>query len=928
MKRVILSENQAAAILNENRVSKNINLARKYCISKGWSVERAQQVIDAVRHDIPNARIADCKFLLGVTRMFVDGELQNSETIMKLNKALKYVSSPAHIGEYDSNLNGMSAQDFISRFSTMAAQDLEADMERSNNAKHTENKAYRIVRINDGDEAEPYGRYTDWCVTDPYGDAYNSYTHGGLGVFYFCLKDGFENVPMEEGENCPLDEYGLSMIAVSVNEDGSCNTITCRWNHDNGGNDHVMEVEQLEKLIGRGFYQTFKPRTKEEIKAKRMEILDDIAYQASEEATWNGVKNNEYAFGPLFDEDDENAIKVFRYRLDDNLIIVDEYADPVIEDFFDDAYMTTTNGVIIVEKNGKNNIVAHMSDERGIDFRFVSDTWYSNIIPANASGYFIVMNSDKLFNVLCLETRSILFSQWFDAVSVYDGVSRRHGNGSLTFAITLMDGGYNIFPIQGGSVGSPMLSNWRSEIKMGPSGIFIMASPEGAGPIVYGKPVELYALNFDKFPYNATHLNGWEGGYYKIVCSDRTVYVDDDTRNGWKIMKEIQNDQPAGGGARHVAEGKSRNIIISEAMADELCDIAFPTRFKFGSHVRKFLAGLLEDPCGTDVDDFFRLNRITKDDLLGKLEGCSVIKKTMRIDDHDADGKPHTARMVIKYTVPKSRFNEKLGLVYDTLFGDGAKVKVNEEGGAAAGGGGATSCSGVDGNGFGSGEYVQPLFGGITVRRNGGARKKGRKRGVGGNPYTESLGESAGQDVIGLVNSSMRRVMNESRGMLCETEHPGMETDESSAVYIYAKDSGGRWCVLAAKRSPKYTMGGKWNPPMGHRTKGESFLDCAQRECKEESGLDISDMIGGVRLAGTYDWGREYVLVIGDASAESVKLGNGDDENGRFEWVPVGEIHNREWAWSCKEHAVSNFRRFVEKYGGSRSNSGCIALYL
>ena len=48
--------------LYENRESKNINLARKYCISRGYSTENAQKTIDSIRHDIPNARLADCKF--------------------------------------------------------------------------------------------------------------------------------------------------------------------------------------------------------------------------------------------------------------------------------------------------------------------------------------------------------------------------------------------------------------------------------------------------------------------------------------------------------------------------------------------------------------------------------------------------------------------------------------------------------------------------------------------------------------------------------------------------------------------------------------------------------------------------------------------------------------------------------------------------
>jgi hypothetical protein len=89
-----------------------------------------------------------------------------------------------------------------------------------------------------------------------------SYTSGGIGQFYFCLKNGFENVPREKGEGCPLDEYGLSMVSVVVNGDGNLIWCTCRWNHANGGTDNIMDTKQVSQLIGRNFYDVFKPNDK------------------------------------------------------------------------------------------------------------------------------------------------------------------------------------------------------------------------------------------------------------------------------------------------------------------------------------------------------------------------------------------------------------------------------------------------------------------------------------------------------------------------------------------------------------------------------------------------------------------------------------------------------------------------------------------
>ena len=82
-KAVIFSKQKLEEMfLGENRESKNINLARKYLVSKGLDNERAQDVLDRIRHDISNARLADSKFLLGLARMTLNSQLENSKTIL------------------------------------------------------------------------------------------------------------------------------------------------------------------------------------------------------------------------------------------------------------------------------------------------------------------------------------------------------------------------------------------------------------------------------------------------------------------------------------------------------------------------------------------------------------------------------------------------------------------------------------------------------------------------------------------------------------------------------------------------------------------------------------------------------------------------------------------------------------------------------
>ena len=264
MKKIHILENTLRSVLLENRESKNINLARKFLKSHGYDDEQAQRTLDAIRTDMPNTRLAQCKFLLGVVRLFLNKELADGNAIMKLNSYLPYIASDAHVNEYDNDLNGMSYDEIAERFRPMYTQDAEKSRKESYSKKRTVNTEYSIVRIPDFETASKYGDYTTWCVThDDY--AYDSYTSEGHGLFYFCLRKGFERVPQDVGEGCPLDEYGLSMIAVSVTDEGEPNTITCRWNHENGANNHVMSKDDLEDLLGVNFYEVFKPYTEDEL---------------------------------------------------------------------------------------------------------------------------------------------------------------------------------------------------------------------------------------------------------------------------------------------------------------------------------------------------------------------------------------------------------------------------------------------------------------------------------------------------------------------------------------------------------------------------------------------------------------------------------------------------------------------------------------
>lgn len=275
MTNVNISEEQynRLFLIKEDRESKNMKKARNV-VRQYIPNTDPQQLITAIRNDIPNSRINDCQFLAGVTRMYIQGQIQDGETIQALNTTLKLVGN-GHANEYNNDLNGMSAKDLIDRFAQVAKNDINAAMKANAQRTFQKNDNYDIVRIPNQQEAAKYAHYTDWCITTS-SKMYNSYTHGCSGVFYFLLKKGFEDVYAIQGKNCPLDEYGLSMIAVSINTDGSINTCTCRWNHSHGGNDNIMNDEQISNLLGVDVYTVLKPRKIKVIKENDNFIIREV----------------------------------------------------------------------------------------------------------------------------------------------------------------------------------------------------------------------------------------------------------------------------------------------------------------------------------------------------------------------------------------------------------------------------------------------------------------------------------------------------------------------------------------------------------------------------------------------------------------------------------------------------------------------------
>ena len=383
-------------LITENAKNNNMKPARRYLEEKlGWNNEQIMDFFGKMKHDIPNVRMSNCKYFLGVTRMIMEKQLTDGESIIKLNSILKYINNDESLNSsFDRNLNGLTFEKLSEQTTEGMEQAYKSERERLGSTDFGErNTSYNIVKINTFKEASEYGKYTPWCVTHEI-KAFNDYTNNGICVFYFCLKDGFESIPEKIGENCPLDEYGLSMIAVCVDENGECKTVTCRWNHDNGGNDNIMSTEELSRLLGVNFYEVFKPST--------------VFKEKLEKALSLAKKGDLSGFDNIYSS---NKNGIARVELNNKWNLIDTNGKLVSQRWFDEIENFDRNGFAQVMLNGKLNLI-------DINGKLVYQQWFDWIDNFNEDGLAIVRLNDK-WNLIDINGK-LVYQQWFDWIDNFN----------------------------------------------------------------------------------------------------------------------------------------------------------------------------------------------------------------------------------------------------------------------------------------------------------------------------------------------------------------------------------------------------------------------------------------------------------------------------------------------------------------------------
>ena len=160
---------------------------------------------------------------------------------------------------------------------------------------------------------------------------------------------------------------------------------------------------------------------------------------------------------------------------------------------------------------------------------------------------------------------------------------------------------------------------------------------------------------------------------------------------------------------------KKKTIKLNESQLNDLSDATKLTEYKFYNNVQRFLSDLLKDPVGAKVPFLLQANNIARNQLLYHLKSNGIINRYQKISDKDSRGNPKTARMIIKYSVPKKDFAKKMKRLFIDLVAKNVPEKIekmiSEDLGKDID---ECDCGGAMGATAGNesmGQFSQPLFG-------------------------------------------------------------------------------------------------------------------------------------------------------------------------------------------------------------------------
>lgn len=180
------------------------------------------------------------KFAIGVYRWHMIGEinLENPDDVGCVHRILQVLdATPAY--DFFDNVFNEASPDMVCGIIGMSPKVLVDESPFIAD--------YSVFEVNGYDDVEQFKEFVNWCIVLS-EHIYNEYASNG-SRFYICENEGWWDLPCQTGTNFPLDNYGMSLIAIEVGPDSHFRSITTRWN-DNGAE---LSEPRLKRLLGDKF---------------------------------------------------------------------------------------------------------------------------------------------------------------------------------------------------------------------------------------------------------------------------------------------------------------------------------------------------------------------------------------------------------------------------------------------------------------------------------------------------------------------------------------------------------------------------------------------------------------------------------------------------------------------------------------------------
>ena len=375
------------------------------------------------------------KYLRGIFRIMLD-EIrclsnpdmnrvnQLKDDVMYIMQASQNGSDP-EAAQMDGDLNGMSLMQINQTFKEKRKAffaNIRNKLSSTFRGKSNAPRYEKVVIINHN-QCIKYAPYVGWCITFNSSANYDTYTQGGRR-FYLFLREGYQNVECKAGENCPFDEYGMSMVSVLVDTDGNISIITTRWNHEHDGelnNPSQEQIEMVMNLMGVNLYKECPPYTRDELRAMGITPFEDVP-----ELLAQGVDPREI-FDKVFYSSEDFAM----VRLNGKYNYINTERQLLSPQWFNMAW-NFRNGFAIVELNCKRNFI---NTEGQLLYKpNEPDKWFDSVSMFFGDNGFVRVRLNGKYNYMNTEGQ-VLYKpnepdKWFDDVGCfYEGFTEVKLNG-------------------------------------------------------------------------------------------------------------------------------------------------------------------------------------------------------------------------------------------------------------------------------------------------------------------------------------------------------------------------------------------------------------------------------------------------------------------------------------------------------------------